>query len=404
MPRRFRGWFLEDDIIFFRTRAPSYLTTVATNRQREQEFRTACEQLGKLINARNQTILNDTYSAACRFWWVALAIHMVFIFPIIWKVMPGTLIQEPIVNRLGTAAGVFCVWLVFVLAVPYFAALCALPFEVHAYWLYKRDYSALFRDMVRSWFGLQRELPPHIGPGQLGIIGDLEARFGASDVESTLRRIYCCIDNHNDGNGECPHKSPIVTSRMWLWLLSATFRSTWCGGLTSCIQALRSFWAFHRKITTTGNMSNGILDGSYRAPNRHRVRQANNSPNTQMLPVIKRAKMLERGDLVVCLKPYPDLVNVTGLGWLNQLYLSYRAWQRWLLAERVYHDLEMETGKQQATLKIVMFHSVAKLEGGLGVRFRSRLGDAGDDVDGQEYLVVETPIGENEQQRGKWLR
>lgn len=79
--------------------------------------------------------------------------------------------------------------------------------------------------------------------------------------------------------------------------------------------------------------------------------------NLETEPVVKRSKMVVMGGLVVRLKPYPDLVNMTGLGWLNQLYLSYRDWQRWLLAKRVYHDLEMDTGKKQTALKAVMWPS-----------------------------------------------
>lgn len=118
-----------------------------------------------------------------------------------------------------------------------------------------------------------------------------------------------------------------------------------------------------------------------------------------MEPLLKRADMLARGDLVVCLRPYPDLVNMAGLSWLNKLYQSYRAWQRWLLAERVYHELEI--GGPQTPLKSVMFNSVTNVELGFGVRYPSRHGRS--DGEGQGYLFVEMPIGENSQQKGRWL-
>lgn len=68
--------------------------------------------------------------------------------------------------------------------------------------------------------------------------------------------------------------------------------------------------------------------------------------------------MMEKGHLVVCLTPYPDLVTVSWLKWVNRLYQSYRAWQRWLLAQRVYHELESD---QPKTVVQPMYTSVSGL-------------------------------------------
>lgn len=76
-----------------------------------------------------------------------------------------------------------------------------------------------------------------------------------------------------------------------------------------------------------------------------------------MGPLARRASLLSKGLLVVCLTPYPELFASPWLGWFNNLYLTYRAWQRWILADRVFRELEREEG-----LDRVMFTSVAQLE------------------------------------------
>ncbi|KAM7196896.1 hypothetical protein V8F20_006863 [Naviculisporaceae sp. PSN 640] len=385
MPRQFKAWFHQDDIILFRTRAQSYLAEVArSQKDSERDFRI----LGQLIKARNQAVLDDTCSYRTARQVLCLAMCIVLLFsPDVVKQRPLTVIPGSILDGLPTSIviGGQIVWILgsgvrawvntlvntvvqslviwpIVFYTFYVAHMCALPFQILAFFVCDNDCCAYWWDIMRSWCGLECVYSRN-STAQLAQ-QVIRALLEKGTVDEMIHLL--------DSNPGLLQKPAIANARPYLWLVSYTLDCTWWGDLKRCIQALRSFWAFHRQLPRTSTTSNDTLQ-----------KVAGN-----------HAKLLEKGDLLVCLTPYPDLVTVTGLGWLNRMYLSYRAWQRWLLAERVYHTLEMEGGKQQQTLKTAMF------------KFRPNSGDfdAGDDGLGQEYLFVGMPVIKNEQQGGKWLR
>jgi len=96
-----------------------------------------------------------------------------------------------------------------------------------------------------------------------------------------------------------------------------------------------------------------------------------------MGPMARRAGLLNKGSLVVCLTPYPDIFASRWLGWFNDLYLTYRAWQRWILAERVFREVE-----QEKRLDRIMFTSVARLEESFNVR----------EDEAEDYLFVDVSM------------
>lgn len=60
------------------------------------------------------------------------------------------------------------------------------------------------------------------------------------------------------------------------------------------------------------------------------------------IPIETRMEYFDRGSLLLRLSRYPDLFTSRWLDWLNEIYLTYRDWQRWEAAGQVYAELELE--------------------------------------------------------------
>lgn len=65
------------------------------------------------------------------------------------------------------------------------------------------------------------------------------------------------------------------------------------------------------------------------------------------IPIATRMEHFDDRSLLLRLFPYPRLFNSPWLAWLNEIYLTYRDWQRWEAAGQAYAELEF-TGRLRA--------------------------------------------------------
>lgn len=356
MPPRFRQWFLQDDVIFFQTRSPSYLTNAASACKKEATQRKRYERLWELLQAWIEAGSFDarlSYDKQC----ALFVLCVLYVFGKLHTISTSSMLYL----FTSTVAHLWCMWYIVGLV---------LIWGPPAYRL------------TRTRFG------------GMGVPTDLAADYGC-------RRKYHPPGYHtwqrdSSVTGETRpagslYKNPDPAEMRLLILVKRIQES---------IRALRSFWDFHRRTTSAAGGEDRYRP-VYRPSN---MEQANigGQGAAKTHPIIQRAEMMmmEKGHLVVCLSPYPELVTVGWLKGVNRLYQSYRAWQRWLLAQRVYHELEFDQDKTagQAMYTSVSGFADAVFGGQEQQRNRSvegevENGDKESDVEGAKYsLVVEMSV------------
>ncbi|KAM7192139.1 hypothetical protein V8F20_008974 [Naviculisporaceae sp. PSN 640] len=434
MPHQFRQWFLQDDVIFFRTRSGDYLKQASARRKKKAADRQKFEKLWELLRAYMDMeacpacssqmhfykkcalllVLCVTFGLSCSRTTAQLAGDTSVFLPI-WLQSPRDFISTlsvPIINAVTRGNVTAIIVQVITACIRLLVLIAFTGLQLRCIWGLVFYWVPFLLSLGRGYLRYRDVLTNPVDPVCVCNYFSADRKYHTweREIGETDRA------NHNGDHHHCKHKNKNNEPGMSTIKSESRRLGRSCPeqqGLLQSLRALGSFWAFYRRTNTGGDgwyrpvrqtrpdKQDGAHQGSHRDG-------SSSSSQRAIEPIIRRLELMERGDLVVCLTPYPDLVTVSWLAWVNRLYQTYRAWQRWLLAQRIYHLLELHPQQGPLRLGKIMFRSISNLAQHLQVRQRLA-SEYGDEVEGDleggvggYFLVVEMPI-DNTPQTGKWL-